>query len=653
MNTEGQNSEEKSNGINSESTTMPPIKNPQASFASPWLKPNSAKGLKNPNAQVRPISTEDQSQQDIEKLLVNFLRKRDEPSKDVVKNAPVSFPIDPRELAHFKETYLEDKRPRTLKPKNSRVLNFEWSENEDTGKGSMSVTAIGHRVKDERLKRVRIDDSEEEIELGSVKLDDGSDEVDGRRDDEDQNNEEKILMSKPRSELTRNDIAKIREANNINLKYNLKHIELSIIRSWEESGLHKNVLKNLYAAKRVERPTPIQMQAIPVSLEFKDIIGIAPTGSGKTFAFLLPLINFLYYMPRIIPEKAQEGPYAIVLGPTRELVIQLYGVFTSIAYSMGLRAKIYLGGRDRLEGVHEAAEVVFASVGRFKDLLENNHATLNQCFYVIIDEADLMIDMDLIEPLNYILENIYHENNKGDTDQLILKQEAEMKNYEGLYRVTQMYSATMHATLMTLAQKYLKLPVTISVGSDKRDMGKKQHLFELVTVSPPEMVSAKWAVLQKWLRKLDFQVIIFFNTKYVLDEVHRLIQTKTKYSAVSYHSGHEQADREKIVEDFRQGNYDIMLSTDLGGRGLDIEGINTVVSFDAPKNFETYVHRTGRTARAGRSGTCLALLTTQDAHLFESLKMMLEKINQQVPSFIKEIKVEQTPKPKKITLGHK
>lgn len=647
MNGQSQNSEEKTNGLNLEGTKNQLPGKSLASLTNPWLRPNSSKSLRNPNAPLKPVSAGDHTQQDIEKLLANFLRKREDPSSETMKDKQTALQIDPKELTHLKEAYLEEKKPRALKPKNSRILNFEWSENDDTAKDAIHLTAVDKRIKEDNLKRLRIDNSEDEIDLGSVKLGDDDDEDDGNRYGEDQKNEEEVLMNKPRNELTRADIAKIRDSNNIKVQYNLKHIDMPIIRSWEESGLHKNVLKNLFAVKRVERPTPIQMQAIPVSLEFKDIIGIAPTGSGKTFAFLLPLINFLYYMPRIIPEKAQEGPYAIVLGPTRELVIQLYDVFTSVAYSMGLRAKIYLGGRDRLEGVHEAAEVVFASVGRFKDLLENHHATLNQCFYVIIDEADLMIDMDLIESLNYILENIYHENNKGDTDQIILKQEAEMKNYEGLYRVTQMYSATMPATLMNLAQKYLKLPVTISVGSDKRDLGKKKHLFELITASHHEMVRAKWTILHKWLKKLEFQVIIFFNSKGTLDEVSRLIQNQTKYSVVSYHSGYEQPEREKIVEDFREGLFDIMLATDLGGRGLDIEGINTVVSFDAPKNFETYVHRTGRTARAGRSGTCLTLLTTQDAHLFESLKMMLEKANQPVPNFIKEIKVEQPAKSKR------
>jgi ATP-dependent RNA helicase DDX23/PRP28 len=451
-----------------------------------------------------------------------------------------------------------------------------------------------------------------------------------------------FLLKKPLTELKKSDFMKLRDIFNIKVQYNLKNVDLPIIRNWEESKLHKNVLKNLLLMKSLGQPTPIQMQAIPLSLMFKDIIGIAPTGSGKTFAFLLPLINFLYYMPRIIPEKAQQGPYAIVLGPTRELVIQLFDVFTSISNAMNLRAKIFLGGRDRLEGVNEPAEVVFATIGRFKDLLDNHHATLNQCFYVIIDEADLMIDLNLLDSLNSILENIFHENNKAITENEILKQEIDMRNFEGIYRVTQMYSATMPPSLLSIAQKYLKLPVTISVSLDQQDLSRKRHLFEYMDKQSTGLASSKWSVLLGWLKKLDIQMIIFFNSKIALDEVSKLLQNRTKYSVVSYHSGYEQSEREQIVEMFREGKYDIMLSTDLGGRGLDIEGIKTVVSFDAPKNFETYVHRTGRAARAGKSGTCLTLLTASDAHLFEDFKSMLDKASQPIPPFLKDGKFDKS-----------
>lgn len=452
------------------------------------------------------------------------------------------------------------------------------------------------------------------------------------------------VFTKPKKLMNKRDFRILRELNNIKISYLLqKTVEFNLIRDWEESGLIKEIQGNIENILRIKKPTAVQMQMIPVSLKFKDVICIAPTGSGKTLAFLLPLINFLYFMPRIRAEKAHEGPYAIVLGPTRELVLQLADVFEKSCAGLNIKSKVFLGGHDKLDNLFDPAEVIFATVGRYKDLLENNEACLNQCYYVIIDEADFMISLDLSESLDYILSNIFEVNNKSAIEWEAHEQEKKMEDFEALYRVTQMFSATMPEKLTKITEKYLKNPVHIQVEVNQEQLNNKQHFFEYLGEKTDECFGQKIKLLKMWLKKLELKIIVFFNTKIELDKCAKALKYE-KFKIGSYHGGFDQVEREQTISKFRDGSFEVLLSTDLGGRGLDIEDIKSVVNFDAPKDFEQYTHRTGRTARAGKSGVCLSFFSKSDNHLFTDITKILESASQFVPDFLKPFQAKNISK---------
>lgn len=227
-------------------------------------------------------------------------------------------------------------------------------------------------------------------------------------------------MTKPYDKLTARDFKIIREVASINIKSSrITNEQIKLIRFFEETNLNKKVINQL-KDQNIHLPSPVQMQTIPLSLLWKDIICVAPTGSGKTLAFLIPLINFLLTMPQMNSERSVDGPYAIVLGPTRELVIQLQEEFDRIGRAFGLKSEVLVGGRSKGNQASNlnqlGVEVIFGTVGRTRDAIESSMLVLNQCFYVVIDEADSMFSMDLVgtPPDIYLITRtigIYSESN--------------------------------------------------------------------------------------------------------------------------------------------------------------------------------------------------------------------------------------------------
>lgn len=512
--------------------------------------------------------------------------------------------------------------------KNSSVLMMGWKPDEDTYAGDDSIQIQPKRVKTSV-------DGFPGFRTGSDGLSDRSGNLSGPRDTLIMDSELSVF-TKPYANLNKRDFRILREQNNIKISYPFQStFEFRVIRDWEESGLIREVRDNIARnLGHLRHPTPVQMQVIPVALKCKDIICTAPTGSGKTLAFLLPIINFLYFMPRIQPNKAHLGPYAVVMSPTRELVLQLAEVFDRAAAGLNLKSKVILGGRDKLDNLYQPAEIVFATVGRYNDLLTAKEASLEQCYYVVIDEADFMISKNLSEDLDSVLKSIDDFNNKPQDPTEAFKEEERMEKYEGLVRVTQLFSATMPDSLRQITDKYLKNPVNIVVEQNLAQMQQKKHFFEFLREGDEEIFGLKVKLLRLWLNKLDFKVIVFFNNKFEIDKCEGLLKG-ARLAISSYHSGLSQAEREEVMEQFKNGSVDVLLSTDLGGRGLDVEDVRSVVNFDGPKDFEQYIHRTGRTARAGKSGTCLTFFTKRDAHLFPELARLLEAGSQLIPDFLK------------------
>lgn len=402
------------------------------------------------------------------------------------------------------------------------------------------------------------------------------------------------------------------------------------IRTWDENGFDSNLRKNI-ADAGYEKPTSIQMQAIPVGIERRDQIAQAPTGSGKTSAFVIPLIEFQLTQPRIDHITSNEGPHAIILAPTRELAIQIDTEFNALAKDTKLKSVIVVGGRSAEEQqiyLRNGSDVIIATPGRQKDCQESRFTILTQCKYVVIDEADIMINMDLEEAQNFILDSIPKDNlksfNEEENDLQIRSLNNTYDDNEKIdYRTTLMFSATMPNQLEQIARTYLRCPAWISIGEPRGGKKDITHIVECMDEGN------KRQALQKRLRIIhddhrkskssrECQILIFMNHKKDVESLYKLLNNE-RHSVTYYHGGLTQVNRESTILNYKAGKYEILVATDLAGRGLDIKGVKYVISFDCPKSLEQYIHRAGRTGRAGKKGTAITFLTFENDFIFYDL----------------------------------
>lgn len=398
------------------------------------------------------------------------------------------------------------------------------------------------------------------------------------------------------------------------------------MRTWSESPLPWELLEAVKAAG-YERPTPIQMQAIPIALEQRDLIGIAETGSGKTAAFVLPLLTYVKSLPALDDETSQDGPYALVMAPSRELALQIDEETNKFASFCKSRTVAVVGGRDAEKQafyLRQGAEIVIGTPGRIKDCLEKAYTVLNQCNYLVLDEADRMIDLGFEEVVNFILDLIPTTNLKSEHEATALAQEMEAKAGHRKYRLTHMFSATMPVAVERLARKYLRAPSYISIG----DPGAGKRAIEQMVEFMPEQ--KKKQRLQEVLEASDPPVIVFVNQKKVADVLANAL-SKLGFGATSLHGGKAQDRREESLRSFKNGEYDVLVATDVAGRGIDVDGVQLVVNFDMPKEIEAYTHRIGRTGRAGKKGCAISFVTDSDTDLLYDLKQQLLNTNNIVP----------------------
>jgi ATP-dependent RNA helicase DDX23/PRP28 len=399
------------------------------------------------------------------------------------------------------------------------------------------------------------------------------------------------------------------------------------IRSWDESGLPKWILDAVRDAQYA-KPTPIQMQAIPIGLQKRDILGVAETGSGKTAAFVLPM---LVHISQLGPASEADGPHAIILVPTRELANQIDAETQKFAKYTNIRTVCLIGGVSIDEqgmALRRGCEVVIATPGRLVDCLESRHIVLSQCKYVVLDEADRMIDMGFEDKLLKILDAMPKASQKSENEEEAERQEKDRTN---MYRTTIMFSATMPPAVENLARKYLRRPAIIYIGEVgravdkikqnvewmKSEFDKRTRLEELLTTGPPP------------------PIIVFVNQKKACDVLAKYI-SKLGFKATTLHSGKSQEQREWALEEFRQGRFDVLVATDVAARGLDVKGVTHVINYDMPKNIEAYTHRIGRTGRAGEAGLATSFLTADDTDIMYDLKQMLQKTNNYVPQELRE-----------------
>ena len=357
---------------------------------------------------------------------------------------------------------------------------------------------------------------------------------------------------------------------------------------WSHCGLPAScldVIKRLgYAA-----PTPIQSQAIPAIMSGRDIIGVAKTGSGKTMAFLLPMFRHIKDQR---PVEASEGPVGIVMTPTRELAVQIYREMRPFIKALGLRAACVYGGAPISEQIAEmkkTADIVVATPGRLIDLLTANSGrvtNLRRVTYLVLDEADRMFDMGFEPQVMKIVNNIRPDR------QMVL------------------FSATFPKQMESLARKVLKnKPLEITVG------GRSVVAAEIEQIVEVRPENTKFHRLLEILgelynREKDARTLIFVDRQEAADDLLKDLIRKG-YVTMSLHGGKDQVDRDETISDFKAGNVPIVTATSVAARGLDVKQLKLVINYDVPNHMEDYVHRAGRTGRAGQKGTCITFITPE------------------------------------------
>ena len=396
------------------------------------------------------------------------------------------------------------------------------------------------------------------------------------------------------------------------------------MRSWREAGLPKRLLEVVDQVGYVE-PSPVQRAAIPIALQSRDLIGVAVTGSGKTAAFLLPLLVYISELPSLNDLTKNDGPYAVILAPTRELAQQIEIEAKKFATPLGFTCVSIVGGHSLEEqayNLRDGAEIIIATPGRLVDCIERRVLVLSQCCYIIMDEADRMIDLGFEEPVNKILDALPVCNMKPDSedaeDAQIMSQHLGGKDR---YRQTMMYTATMPSAVERIARKYLRRPAIVTIGNVGEAVETVEQRVEFVAGEDKRKKR-----LLELLNSREFQppIIVFVNIKRNCDAVARDIK-HGGFSAVTLHGSKTQEQREAALGSVRNGTTEVLVATDLAGRGIDVQDVSLVVNFNMATNIESYTHRIGRTGRAGKSGVAITFLGNEDTDVMYDLKQILSK----------------------------
>lgn len=334
-------------------------------------------------------------------------------------------------------------------------------------------------------------------------------------------------------------------------------------------------------------PTPIQLQAIPPALEGKDVIGVAQTGTGKTLAFGIPLIQKL----------SQGNAQGLVLVPTRELALQADEELRKIGSDARIRTAILIGGSSmgqQIRALRNSPHIIIATPGRLNDHIEHKTVRLNLIEILVIDEADRMLDMGFWPQVKRIISAIPPE------------------------RQTLLFSATLSNEIMDLASKHMRLPTSIEVTPPGTTVDKVSQ--ELFMVRKED----KMRLLEKVLRERKGSVIVFIRTKYAAAKTARAVRNMG-HTAVEIHSNRSLGQRKDALEGFKSGRYRVLVATDIAARGIDIKGIELVVNFDLPSKSEDYVHRIGRTARAGAAGHAISFATPDQRRDIRDIENLIRK----------------------------
>jgi len=341
-----------------------------------------------------------------------------------------------------------------------------------------------------------------------------------------------------------------------------------------------NLVPELVEAVRdmgYEEPTPIQKRAIPLALSGRDVIGCASTGTGKTAAFLLPILQ------RLKRGKA-GGSRALIISPTRELAMQIDEQALALGYHLGISAVSVVGGvkmEPQERALKAGSDIIVATPGRLLDHMRFDSVDLSKIEFLVLDEGDRMLDMGFLPDIRRIIKAL-------PTD-----------------RQTMLFSATMSPKIRALAEDILNAPETVTVDRQKPADGIEQSVYMIAQ-------ERKAPLLSRLLKKPDAtSVIVFVRRKADADRLARHVR-RGGIDAASIHADRSQEERFEALEDFRSGRCPVLVATDVAARGLDIDGISHVINYDVPYSAEDYVHRSGRTARAGAVGEVYTFVSHED-----------------------------------------
>ncbi len=338
-------------------------------------------------------------------------------------------------------------------------------------------------------------------------------------------------------------------------------------------------------------PTPIQAQAIPFALDGRDILGSAQTGTGKTAAFSIPMIAAMINDPTLS---------AVVLTPTRELAMQVMDVAKQmIERGTGIRTALLIGGEQmykQFKQLNDRPRLIIGTPGRVNDHLRRNPNLFDQTRFIVLDEADRMLDMGFSVQIDTILDACAEE------------------------RQTLMFSATFAPKILKFAQTYLKNPQRVEIASAKTSADNIDHQYL------PVSHDKKYDTLRAELEARTGSVIVFVKTKHGADKMARRLSDDS-YGAAALHGGLNQRQRERTTRQFRAQEHRILVATDVAARGLDIPHVEHVINYDMPMVAEDYIHRIGRTARAGAKGNALAIVSPQDSNLWRDVERLLNPRN--------------------------
>ena len=360
--------------------------------------------------------------------------------------------------------------------------------------------------------------------------------------------------------------------------------------NFEEFNLNQDLLEGMLAMG-LKTATHIQQQAIPVILSKKDLVACAQTGTGKTGAYLVPIINLL------IPNHRRHNE-VLILAPTRELAQQIDMQVEALSYFTNITSLTVYGGGDGVtydqqkRSMKEGVDIIIATPGRLISHLTSGTLNMSVLKYLVLDEADRMLDMgfyqDIIKIVSYLPKN----------------------------RQTMMFSATMPSKIRKLAQNLLKDPQQVNLSISKPAEGIDQQVYFVYD-------NQKIPLLMSVLKQSHYKsIIVFASRKELVRELGKVFK-KLNFKASAFHSDLEQKEREAIMLDFKNKKLEVLIGTDVLSRGIDVTGVDLVINYDAPRDPEDYVHRIGRTARAASTGTAITLVNDKDKRKLENIEKLI------------------------------